>query len=247
MRQEKDPRRVIQGMRARAQGNRFEQVIEASFRRLEDEEKASASKTPEPIKILSQPDSRGQFRACFLKKAEPDFKGVMNGGRAIIFEAKTTSTGKLEQGIVLQKQAEKLDMYEKAGAHCFILASFDGIMAYRIPWSVWKRMKVIYGRKYMTEDEARPYRLNMGPGYTFDPLQGIATQDNFNRGDAPTLEEILEAFCGLPHGCADDGLLWSRAYNRLVNIIDAAGRLTEMKVGKIIDRLDEIDHRDGEV
>lgn len=244
----KDPRRVIQGLRSREQGRNFENQIEASFARLEEIGTASAAKTPEPVKILTQPDSRGQFKACFAKKAEPDFKGVMRGGRAIMFEAKSTTTGKLEQSIIKEEQVKKLDLYEQAGAHCFILGSFDGVRVYRIPWAIWKRMKELYGRKYITEEEAKPYGLPIGPGFTCLPLYGIPDPDSFNYGNtAPTLEDILVTFCGLPYGSDISGPAWEAAYSRLVNLVDAIGKLTETPVGAMIDRLDAIDSRDGEI
>ena len=42
------------------------------------------------MKPLSGMDSRGRFQACFTKPAQPDYKGVLRGGRAVVFEAKHT-------------------------------------------------------------------------------------------------------------------------------------------------------------
>ena len=91
----KDPLRALQGARSRAQGGRLEEQIEASCALLTETGRADISKTPEPMKPVSQPNKSGQFRAVYTKKAEPDFKGVMLGGRAVMFEAKSTGTGRL--------------------------------------------------------------------------------------------------------------------------------------------------------
>ena len=76
----KDPLRALQGARSRAQGGRLEEQIEASCALLTETGRADISKTPEPMKPVSQPNKSGQFRAVYTKKAEPDFKGVMLGG-----------------------------------------------------------------------------------------------------------------------------------------------------------------------
>ena len=88
----KDPLRALQGARSRAQGGRLEEQIEASCALLTETGRADISKTPEPMKPVSQPNKSGQFRAVYTKKAEPDFKGVMLGGRAVMFEAKSTGS-----------------------------------------------------------------------------------------------------------------------------------------------------------
>lgn len=123
----KDPLRALQGARSRAQGGRLEEQIEASCALLTETGRADISKTPEPMKPVSQPNKSGQFRAVYTKKAEPDFKGVMLGGRAVMFEAKSTGTGRLNKDRVLPEQVKKLDSYTALGAHCFIVATFDGL------------------------------------------------------------------------------------------------------------------------
>lgn len=49
--------------------------------------------------------------------------------------------------------------YERFGAHCFVMVSFGLERFYRVPWNVWKRMKELFGHKYMNEQELLPYRL----------------------------------------------------------------------------------------
>ena len=52
----KDPLRALQGARSRAQGGRLEEQIEASCALLTETGRADISKTPEPMKPVSQPN-----------------------------------------------------------------------------------------------------------------------------------------------------------------------------------------------
>ena len=241
----KDPRKVLQGMRSRAQGNQFEQQLEAACTRYAETGAAQISKTPEPMKPLSPPNAYGQFKACYTKKAEPDFKGVLAGGRAIMFEAKSTATGEMEQSRITKEQAEKLDAYTAMGAHCFVLATFDEARAYRVPWMVWREMKKYFGRKHVTEEQLRPYAVPFGPGFTHDLLRSIPRPDDIKPG--ATLEDILVAYCGLPYGGEIDGHEWGVAYDRLIDLVYAICNLTEANADGIVKRLDQIDSQDGEV
>mgnify|MGYP000361645724 CR=1 FL=1 len=112
----KDPLRALQGARSRAQGGRLEEQIEASCALLTETGRADISKTPEPMKPVSQPNKSGQFRAVYTKKAEPDFKGVMLGGRAVMFEAKSTGTGRLNKDRVLPEQVKKSSILTQPSA-----------------------------------------------------------------------------------------------------------------------------------
>lgn len=62
----KDPLRALQGARSRAQGGRLEEQIEASCALLTETGRADISKTPEPMKPVSQPNKSGQFRAVYV-------------------------------------------------------------------------------------------------------------------------------------------------------------------------------------
>lgn len=214
----KDPLRALQGARSRAQGGRLEEQIEASCALLTETGRADISKTPEPMKPVSQPNKSGQFRAVYTKKAEPDFKGVMLGGRAVMFEAKSTGTGRLNKDRVLPEQVKKLDSYTALGAHCFIVATFDGLRVYRIPWTVWRSMKQRYGRNYVTEADIKEYAVRFGPGFTPDLLRGIPTMYDIN--PLSSVSDVLTAFCGMPYGTQPETAEWRAAvyrFNRFMN------------------------------
>lgn len=243
----KDPRRAVQGMRSRAQGNQFEQQVLNACAALSHHGEAAIDKTPEPMKPLAPPNNYGQFKACYTKKAEPDFHGTIAGGRAILFEAKSTATGKLEQSRVLKEQADTMDRYTALGAHCFVIATFDGARAYRVPWTQWRKMKEVWGRKYVTEESLSPYRVPFASGFTYALTASIPTLENFDKGPAATLEDILIAFCGLPYGAPVDGPEWDKAYNALTRMLYSISTLTEENVENIVEKLDRIDSQDGEI
>ena len=38
---------------------------------------------------------------------------------------------------------------------------------FRVPWPVWRDMAATYGRKYMTRDELKPYKVPVVAGFVF--------------------------------------------------------------------------------
>ena len=111
----KDPQRQLLGKIARAKGERFESRLDAAFAYYKKTGFADVEKTPEPMKPI-QSLSNGRFIACFVKKAQPDYKGILKGGREIMFEAKFTATDRMEQSRVLPGQCEYMDRHQALGA-----------------------------------------------------------------------------------------------------------------------------------
>ena len=70
-----------------------------------------------------------------------------------MFEAKFTSSVKMEQNRVTPGQAEYLDQHQALGARCYIVAGFSTGNVYRLPWNVWRDMKALFGRKYISESD----------------------------------------------------------------------------------------------
>lgn len=93
---------------------------------------AAIDKTPEPMRVL-RPLENGQFVACFAKKAQPDFEGTLSSGRSVMFEAKTTRTGKIDQSAVTKEQGDYLDAHGAMNALCFVVVSFGDVYAV-VPW-----------------------------------------------------------------------------------------------------------------
>lgn len=108
------PSRSFQGRVNHAQGQLFEGRIEAALRRYQQRGEAVVEKTPEPMRPLQRLEG-GRFLAVFEKPAQPDYKGTLRGGRAVVFEAKHTSTGRMTQDRVTGEQAKRLDQHQRAG------------------------------------------------------------------------------------------------------------------------------------
>lgn len=138
----------------------FEHRLDMSFEYLRRTGAAIIEKTPEPMKPLSQPNEYGQFKACFTKSAQPDYKGVQKGGRMLAYEAKFTSKERINQSRVTEMQAKYLSDYERMGARCYVLVGFMSGAVYRVPWSVWENMKAMFGRQYLTENDIGEYRVS---------------------------------------------------------------------------------------
>lgn len=160
------------GAQNRAAGEHFEKTIEASLVWYKLHDVAEIEKTPEPMKQLSRPDKRGRFRACYVKAAQPDFKGTIAGGRSVVFEAKHTISDKIEQKVVTKDQADRLNSHYRLGAVAFVLVGIGFEDFYRVPWKVWRDMKEIYGHKHMKRDELEPFRVQYIAG-VLKLLEGV--------------------------------------------------------------------------
>ena len=157
---EKDPRRQWLGLRAKAMGKEFEKQLDESFAYYDECGIASVEKTPEPMKPIKDLGN-GRFIACYEKKAQPDYKGTLKGGRTVMFEAKFTASERMEQNRVTAGQTDYLNKHQKLGARCYVVIGFATGNVYRFPWSDWCNMKEIFGRKYVTEkDNLQSYKVD---------------------------------------------------------------------------------------
>ena len=183
-------KRSQQGLQSRRAGEHFENMISASLRWYEDKGVACVEKTPEPMKPLRAPNRQGQFLACYVKAGQPDYKGTLNGGRAVVFEAKHTDSDRIEHSRLTQEQADRLELHHKLGAAAFVLVSFGLRDFYRIPWEVWRDMKAIYGHKHMKQPECEPYRVQYMAG-VIKMLEGIELRYNEQK-EQPHERSIIE-------------------------------------------------------
>lgn len=156
---EKDPRRQLQGKIAKAMGKQFEDRLDQTFAYYDERGYAIVEKTPEPMRPTKSLGN-GKFIAYFEKKAQPDYKGTLKGGRALVFEAKFTSTDRMEQSRVLPGQQEYMEKHSRLGARCYVVIGFISGEVYRLPWEVWRDMKEVFGRKYVTEADVQKYRVS---------------------------------------------------------------------------------------
>lgn len=153
MPKEKDPRRQLQGAVSKARGKQFEERLDKAFAYYREHGFALVEKTPEPMRPI-QNLGNGKFVAFFEKKAQPDYKGIIKGGRTVMFEAKFTAAERMERNRVLPGQADYLDQHQELGARCYVIAGFGSGAVYRFPWNIWRDMKKYFGRKYVTEADA---------------------------------------------------------------------------------------------
>lgn len=152
-------KRRLGGLRSRASGQAFESLIEASCKWYEMRGLLKATKTPEPMRPLGRPNKKGQFLACYTKKAQVDFSGTMISGRSVRFEAKQTYSDRFERSRLTDDQMKDLRGHQDMGAMCFVLLCFGNTHFYRVPWGVWDNMRPIYGRQYVKEDDLQQYRI----------------------------------------------------------------------------------------
>lgn len=153
------PENQKKGKKNREEGKAFEDILDRTFAYYSARGFAQIDKTPEPFKIIKRLENT-RFIGCFSKRAQPDYKGTIKGGRTVIFEAKHTSTDRLTQDRVNDEQAAYMDRAAALGARCYVLAGFQNGGIYRIPWADWSNMKQKYGRKYVTEKDLQEYRIS---------------------------------------------------------------------------------------
>lgn len=138
----------LKNSKARNAGTSFEELIERSCEYYEKEGIAMIEKTPEPMRTLRSL-GRGRYEAVYTKQAQPDYKGTLCGGKAIVFEAKHTDTDRIKRSVISDEQEKCLNAYEQMGAECFVLVSFFFVKFYRIPWYIFRDMKDYFGRKHI--------------------------------------------------------------------------------------------------
>lgn len=145
----------------RAEGQRFESRIEAACRYYRTAGLALIKKTPEPVKILSKINTRGQFNACYERKADPDYQGTLKGGRSVVFEAKYTSGDRITTSRLTQEQINALEFHWSMGAAAFVLIGIQQEY-FRVPWEVWRKLPK--GHQYMDCYDAAPFRVKESGG-----------------------------------------------------------------------------------
>ena len=170
-----DIRRQIIGRRSKESGEAFERCLSNACEFYLQRGWAHIEKTPGPFHITGK-DGNGVVRGYYEKKGQPDYKGILCDGTGIMFEAKHTDSDRINQNVITDTQWKSLDIYEKFGAHCYVMVSIGLAKFYRVPWDIWKRMKELFGHKFMTEQELETYRLQECPAAILI-LEGVELKD----------------------------------------------------------------------
>lgn len=158
-------RRIWQNTANNARGHVFEEEIKAACRYYKAQRRAKIDKIPEPFRVM-QKHREGMFTGRFTAAAEPDYQGTLAGGRSIVFEAKYTATDRMNWNVLTQEQIAALEDHAGMGA---VAAVCIGIKErfFFVPWDVWRDMKALYGRKYVTGEDLRPYRVKFNGAVLF--------------------------------------------------------------------------------
>lgn len=157
MKQQKSPLNQIRGMRNNAQGHIFEDAITKACKLYAMQGKATVDKTPEPFRVLHKnPD--GVFTGRFTALAQLDFQGTLAGGQSIVFEAKYTTTDRISRNVLTQEQRETLEAHHVLGAATMVVFGIQSEF-FAVPWPLWRDMKANFGRQYLTQEDAAPYRV----------------------------------------------------------------------------------------
>lgn len=164
--------RSQRGKQSRREGEYFENLISSSLAWYKHKGLAFVEKTPEPMRPLRAPNRQGQFLACYTKAGQPDFKGTLIGGRAVVFEAKHTNKEQIDFERLTREQQDSLEEHDRLGAAAFVMVNIGLDHFFRVPWKVWKNMKQIYGHKHMKLCELEPYRIQYQNGI-LKLLEGI--------------------------------------------------------------------------
>lgn len=146
-------------------GKNFEKLIDLACKYYRDEGKADIAKIDEPFRVIRLKKA-GRFEGQFTKNANPDFEGTLDGGRSICFEAKYTTSDRMKQSVVSDKQAEVLEIKSKLGGLAGVCIGIKDRYFF-IPWQVWSNMKEIFGRKYVKADDLSRYEVIFRQGVRF--------------------------------------------------------------------------------
>lgn len=147
----------LRNRRSNDRGRLFEELLVKGCRYYADRKTAIISKVYEPY-ICTKNLERGFFVGRHTGRAEPDFKGVLRGGRAIAFEAKSTQKERIERCVLTAEQMQWLDSQLVMGAKTYVCVCIQDRF-FTIPWHVWYDMEVDYGRKYLTAEDIPEYEV----------------------------------------------------------------------------------------
>lgn len=138
-------------------GRTLEKLIAKGCQYYAQKGKAQISKVHEPYRCIKKMQN-GLFVGQFIGRAEPDFKGVLNGGTAIAFEAKSTHKSRIQQSVLTEQQAQWLEAQREIGALAFVCVEISGRF-FMIPWEMWRDMRSIYGKKFLMPDDIPEYEV----------------------------------------------------------------------------------------
>ena len=148
-----------------AQGHFFEDSIKAACVLYAAQQRAEVYKTPEPFRVMEK-SRDGIFKGRFTARAQPDFQGTLDGGRSIVFEAKYTAKDRIKRNILTQTQMNMLQNHHDRGALSAVCAGI-GDKFFFVPWLMWRDMKDVFGRQYVTAADLENLRVKFNGAVLF--------------------------------------------------------------------------------
>lgn len=152
-----DGEQVLRNKKSSARGRAFESLLMRGCNYYRQKGIAIINKVNEPY-IVTKKTNGNKFMGRFTGRAEPDFKGVLKGGRAIAFEAKSTQKSRIQRNAVTDTQMEWLREQKDFGAITFVAINIQDKF-YSVPFDVWDDMKNIYGKKFLMPEDIAGYEV----------------------------------------------------------------------------------------
>lgn len=152
-----DVEQAQRNRRSNARGRGFENLLMKGCQHYQNRGTAVINKVYEPY-ICTKVLRDGKFTGRFLDRAEPDFKGVLDGGRAVAFEAKSTSKSRIQYNALTSTQLDWLREQYDMGALAFVAIDIQGRF-FSIPYPVWADMKNIFGKKFLVPGDIEEYEV----------------------------------------------------------------------------------------
>ncbi len=138
-------------------GKLFEDLLVRGCRFYEIHRQAKIGKVYEPY-VCTRILKGGRFEGRFIGRAEPDFKGVLRGGQAIAFEAKSTQKSRIQGNVLTNEQIDWLTGQQELGALAFVAVNIQDKF-FSLPLDVWINMKKLYGKKYLMPADIEEYEV----------------------------------------------------------------------------------------
>lgn len=148
------------GRKAKKNGQYFENFLDKVFNTCSQLGYCNIEKTPEPFRFI-KPYSTNLFVGCYIKSAQPDYKGTLKGGRSIVLEAKSVSTGKISLSALTENEMAELVKHKELGA-CTGVIVYDSAEGniYLLPIVMFERMQDLFNRKHIKLKEVEKFCIN---------------------------------------------------------------------------------------
>lgn len=165
-----DVKRSLSAGNSSERGRVFERLLLKGCKLYARNDKAVISKVYEPY-LCVRTLGEGGFIGKFIGRAEPDFKGVLKGGQAIAFEAKSTCKSRISRKVLTSEQMQWLDAQMMMGALTFVCVNMVDDRRrdrfFTIPWHVWRDMEIDCGKKYLTAADIPEYEVKFDGAVRF--------------------------------------------------------------------------------